>query len=57
MKIITTLLDDNYNVLAKIETIGGDLEAHEEKLGKIQHAIDETIESLVEQDMLNNYEN
>ncbi len=40
MKIITTLTDDNDNVLAMIETLNGDMEAHEEKLYKIEQAIE-----------------
>ena len=51
MKIITSLYDDNDNVLAKIETID-DLDAHEEKLYKIQHAIDEAIDSGADQELL-----
>ena len=52
MKIVTILYDENDNVLAKIETLDGSMEAHEEKLYKIQHAIDQEIENQVEVELL-----
>jgi len=52
MKIETILYDENDNVLAKIETPDGSLEAHEEKLYKIQRAIDQEIENQVDDELL-----
>ena len=46
MKIVTTLSDENENVLARIET--SSLEAHEEEMSKIQHAVDNLIENEVD---------